>query len=208
MSASRILPPPFNFMQRGYVWDGTTFPVPENVIGAGSHPVGLNFEQIQRWQCRLDLWDTEGQWSDAVGGGATFTQNYGDVPPFDTGQHDFLSREKDALNFLVGYGPTADIILQLSVGLGCLSNADQSLFYPSFTVALGKTFLSTTVGTFAPKVGPVQGLGWVPFCTATIHDGKDTFNIPLFVETGFPGTITSFYQLDYLNFKATDYLLA
>jgi hypothetical protein len=196
MIASRVLPPPFDTIVRGYAWDGLTYPPPANCYGVGSHPFGLTFEQLQRWQCRLAYWDCEAQWT-LADGVTVVTRAYGDAPAPGDAFPDFVSRIKQAMAFENGFAPSSgDTGILLEADLGCLSNADGTLFYPHF--------ITPGALTGSLRISTVQETAdWTAFATAEIHDGIDVFEVPLWLEG--PNT-PPFDQLNYLRLKPTSYL--
>lgn len=214
MSTSQLNPLPFGRMRLGREWDGTTYP-PINCFGVGDHPIGLTFEQLQRWHCRLGVWDAASSISDSFGLLDNMSRDFGD-PAFDDGARTYHDRRFVANDWvmLVGDGTSLDFALTISIiwqqrADGMLTNSDQTLFYPAI-IATGNTFLVTDVNGFHPLIQTrPDSPDWVLWGIWEISDGVDVFQVPLYMETppgGWPGHRLIFYEPDFIRSKPTLYL--
>lgn len=221
MIASRTTPPPFGpalltvagiSMEQGYAWDGVTYPPPGNALDVGIRQMGLTLEECQRFQCRLDGWDSEAQMSDSIGSGDTFNKVFGTPTPAIT-----FPTFKDRILFAVNFEPigvggsVTGGVIGITVSLefnGTLTNSDATLFYPQVLVA-GNTWISGDLGSFFLGVSCFQNtVDWVFYAIVEVQTGTGSFSIEVFREPdpGDIGTIADFYNLDFYTIKPTSYI--
>lgn len=199
-------------MRQGYAWDGVTYPQQENALDVGIRQMGLTLEECQRFQCRLDGWDSEAQMSDSIGGGDTFNKVFGIPTPAIA-----FPTFKDRILFPVNFGPVGvggsvpGGVIGITVSLefnGTLTNDDASLFYPKVLVE-GNTWISGELGSFFLAVSCFMGaIDWVSYGIVEVQTGTGSFSIEVFREPDPEdiGTIADFYDLDFYTIKPTDYI--